>query len=81
MAGKAMDGMCPVAEMHFGAFAYPASEQIVTHVANMHDRTKGAVNPPLVIRVLFSGGIGGVEHQCDSSDSLYAHTAGQRSSP
>ena len=30
----------------------------------------------MVIRVPYAGGIGGVEHHCDSSESYYAHTPG-----
>ena len=31
---------------------------------------------PIVIRVPYGGGIGGVEHHCDSSEAYYAHTPG-----
>jgi pyruvate dehydrogenase E1 component beta subunit len=74
--GMAMNGMRPVVEMQFDAFAYPAFQQIVSHVAKMHNRTKGALKLPMVIRVPYGGGIGGVEHHCDSSEAYYAHTAG-----
>jgi len=74
--GMAINGMRPVIEMQFDAFAYPAFEQIVSHVAKMHNRTKGKLKMPIVIRVPYAGGIGGVEHHCDSSESYYAHTAG-----
>ncbi|MBT2515746.1 alpha-ketoacid dehydrogenase subunit beta [Arthrobacter sp. ISL-30] len=74
--GMAMNGMRPVIEMQFDAFAYPAFEQIISHVAKMHNRTRGRVKLPIVIRVPYGGGIGGVEHHCDSSESYYAHTAG-----
>src|SRR5687767_4781141 len=74
--GMAINGMRPVIEMQFDAFAYPAFEQIASHVAKMHNRTKGALKLPMVIRVPYAGGIGGVEHHCDSSESYYAHTAG-----
>ncbi len=30
----------------------------------------------MVIRIPFAGGIGGVEHHCDSSEGYYAHTPG-----
>ena len=36
------------------------------------------VRLPMVIRVPFGGGIGGVEHHCDSSEAYYAHTPGLR---
>ncbi|MDQ4501662.1 alpha-ketoacid dehydrogenase subunit beta [Sinomonas sp. ASV322] len=74
--GMAMNGMRPVVEMQFDAFAYPAFEQIASHVAKMHNRTRGRVTLPMVIRVPYSGGIGGVEHHCDSSEAYYAHTPG-----
>ena len=74
--GLAMNGMRPVVEMQFDAFAYPAFEQIVSHVAKLRNRTRGAVSVPIVIRVPYAGGIGGVEHHCDSSESYYAHTPG-----
>lgn len=74
--GMAMNGMRPVVEMQFDAFAYPAFEQVVSHAAKLGNRTRGAVRVPMVIRVPFGGGIGGVEHHCDSSEAYYAHTAG-----
>lgn len=74
--GMAMNGMRPVVEMQFDAFAYPAFEQIVSHVAKMRNRTRGKVTLPMVIRVPYAGGIGGVEHHCDSSEAYYAHTPG-----
>jgi pyruvate dehydrogenase E1 component beta subunit len=74
--GLAMNGMRPVVEMQFDAFAYPAFEQIVSHVAKMRNRTRGRVGLPMVIRVPYAGGIGGVEHHSDSSESYYAHTPG-----
>ncbi len=74
--GMAMNGMRPVVEMQFDAFAYPAFEQVVSHVAKMRNRTKGKVGLPIVIRIPYAGGIGGVEHHCDSSESYYVHTPG-----
>ncbi|GAB6856834.1 alpha-ketoacid dehydrogenase subunit beta [Microbacterium xylanilyticum] len=74
--GMAMNGMRPVVEMQFDAFALPAFEQIVSHVAKMGNRTRGAVRLPMVIRIPTGGGIGGVEHHCDSSEAYYAHTPG-----
>jgi 2-oxoisovalerate dehydrogenase E1 component beta subunit len=74
--GMAMAGFRPVVEMQFDAFGYPAFEQVVSHVAKMHNRTKGSIQLPLVIRVPYAGGIGGVEHHCDSSEGYYAHTPG-----
>lgn len=74
--GMAMNGLRPVVEMQFDAFAYPAFEQVVSHVAKMGNRTRGSVRLPMVIRIPYAGGIGGVEHHCDSSEAYYVHTPG-----
>jgi pyruvate dehydrogenase E1 component beta subunit len=42
----------------------------------MGNRTRGAVRLPMVIRIPYAGGIGGVEHHCDSSEAYYVHTPG-----
>jgi pyruvate/2-oxoglutarate/acetoin dehydrogenase E1 component len=67
--GMAMAGYRPVVELQFDAFGYPAFEQIASHVAKMRNRTRGALPLPLVIRVPYGGGIGGVEHHSDSSEA------------
>src|SRR5246127_4240462 len=76
--GMAMNGLVPVVEMQFDAFAYPAFEQVTSHLAKLRNRTRGRVSLPVVIRVPFGGGIGGVEHHCDSSEAYYTHTPGLR---
>lgn len=74
--GMAMYGLRPVVEMQFDAFAYPAFEQLVSHVAKMRNRTRGALPMPITIRIPYGGGIGGVEHHSDSSEGYYMHTPG-----
>ncbi|MFB7515576.1 alpha-ketoacid dehydrogenase subunit beta [Streptomyces sp. NPDC056144] len=74
--GMAMYGLRPVVEMQFDAFAYPAFEQLISHVAKMRNRTRGAMPMPMVIRVPYGGGIGGVEHHSDSSEAYYMATPG-----
>ena len=74
--GMAMYGLRPVVEMQFDAFAYPALEQLISHVARMRNRTRGKVTLPLTIRIPYGGGIGGVEHHSDSSEAYYLHTPG-----
>jgi 2-oxoisovalerate dehydrogenase E1 component beta subunit len=76
--GMAMNGLRPVVEMQFDAFAYPAFEQITSHLAKLRNRTRGRVELPIVIRIPYGGGIGGVEHHCDSSEAYYTHTPGLR---
>jgi 2-oxoisovalerate dehydrogenase E1 component subunit beta len=73
-----MNGLRPVIEMQFDAFAYSAFEQITSHLAKLRNRTRGRIGLPVVIRIPYGGGIGGVEHHCDSSEAYYAHTAGLR---
>ncbi|WP_030153092.1 alpha-ketoacid dehydrogenase subunit beta [Streptomyces sp. NRRL S-244] len=74
--GMAMYGLRPVVEMQFDAFAYPAFEQLISHVAKMRNRTRGAMPLPITIRVPYGGGIGGVEHHSDSSEAYYVATPG-----
>ena len=74
--GMAMNGMRPVVELQFDAFSYPAFEQITSHLAKMRNRTKGRVQLPVVIRIPYAGGIGGVEHHSDSSEAYWTHTPG-----
>src|ERR1700759_1839809 len=76
--GMAMNGLVPVVEMQFDAFAYPAFEQVTSHLAKLRNRTRGKLALPVVIRVPFGGGIGGVEHHSDSSEAYYTHTPGLR---
>ncbi|KUJ64870.1 2-oxoisovalerate dehydrogenase [Streptomyces albus subsp. albus] len=74
--GMAMYGLRPVVEMQFDAFAYPAFEQLISHVSRMRNRTRGAMPMPITIRVPYGGGIGGVEHHSDSSEAYYLATPG-----
>ncbi|MGX7680740.1 alpha-ketoacid dehydrogenase subunit beta [Jatrophihabitans sp. DSM 45814] len=76
--GMAMNGLRPIVEMQFDAFAYPAFEQITSHLAKMANRTRGLIELPVVVRIPYGGGIGGVEHHCDSSEVYYTHTPGLR---
>jgi pyruvate dehydrogenase E1 component beta subunit len=62
--------------MQFDAFAYPSFEQLVSHVAKMRNRTRGAMPMPLTVRIPYGGGIGGVEHHSDSSEAYYMATPG-----
>jgi 2-oxoisovalerate dehydrogenase E1 component subunit beta len=74
--GMAMYGFRPVVEMQFDAFSYPAFEQIASHLAKMRNRTRGALPLPVVVRVPYGGGIGGVEHHSDSSEGYFVSTPG-----
>jgi 2-oxoisovalerate dehydrogenase E1 component beta subunit len=76
--GLAYAGFRPVCEIQFDGFIYPAFDQIVSQVARMHPRTRGAVRMPITIRVPFAGGIGAAEHHSDSPEALFVHTSGLR---
>jgi 2-oxoisovalerate dehydrogenase E1 component beta subunit len=76
--GMAMNGLRPVVEMQFDAFAYSAFEQITSHLAKLSNRTRGRIHLPIVVRIPYGGGIGGVEHHSDSSETYYTHTPGLR---
>jgi 2-oxoisovalerate dehydrogenase E1 component beta subunit len=74
--GLAMRGYRPVCEIQFDGFVYPAFDQIVSQLAKMHYRSRGAVKLPVTIRIPFGGGIGAVEHHSESPEAYFAHTAG-----
>jgi 2-oxoisovalerate dehydrogenase E1 component beta subunit len=74
--GLAIRGYRPVCEIQFDGFIYPAYDQIVSQLAKIHARSKGAVKMPITIRVPFGGGIGAVEHHSESPEAYFAHTAG-----
>jgi 2-oxoisovalerate dehydrogenase E1 component beta subunit len=74
--GLALRGYRPVCEIQFDGFVYPAYDQIVSQLAKMHARSKGAVRLPVVVRIPFGGGIGAVEHHSESPEAYFAHTAG-----
>ncbi|PRZ33565.1 pyruvate dehydrogenase E1 component beta subunit [Antricoccus suffuscus] len=74
--GLAIRGYRPVCEIQFDGFVFPAYDQIVTQVAKMHQRTRGKVKMPIVIRIPYGGGIGAVEHHSESPEAYFAHTPG-----
>jgi len=76
--GLAFRGYRPVCEIQFDGFVYPAFDQIVSQLARMHARTRGAVRLPLTIRIPVGGGIGSAEHHSDSPEALFVHTPGLR---
>ncbi len=76
--GLAMRGYRPALEIQFDGFVYPAFNQIVSQLAKLHARTRGAVRIPVVIRLPVGGGIGAVEHHSESNEAYFAHTAGLR---
>lgn len=76
--GMMYRGYRPVLEIQFDGFVYPAYDQIVSQVAKLHHRSKGAVRMPAVIRIPYGGGIGAVEHHSESPEAQFCLTAGLR---
>ncbi len=74
--GMAAAGLKPVVEMQFSGFAYPAFNQIVSHVARMHNRSRGKFKMPIVIRMPYGGGINALEHHSESLEAVWGHIPG-----
>jgi len=74
--GMAVAGLRPVVELQFCGFVYPAFNQIISHAARMHNRTRGKYKTPMVIRFPYGGGINALEHHSESMEALYAHIPG-----
>ena len=74
--GMALAGLRPIVEIQFDGFTYPAFNQIVSHAARMHNRTKGRFKTPMVIRFPYGGGINALEHHSESPEATYAHIPG-----
>lgn len=74
--GMAAAGLRPVVEIQFSGFVYPAFNQIISHVARYHNRTRGKYKMPMVIRMPYGGGIKALEHHSESMEALFAHIPG-----
>lgn len=74
--GLAVNGMIPIAEIQFLAFAYPAYEQLVSHVSRIRMRSQGRFSAPMVVRAPYGGGIRAPELHCDSPEVIFAHVPG-----
>ncbi|MBB3185904.1 alpha-ketoacid dehydrogenase subunit beta [Microbacter margulisiae] len=74
--GMAVSGLRPIVELQFDGFTYPAFNQIVSHVARIHNRSRGLFKAPMVIRFPYGGGINALEHHSESPEALYAHIPG-----
>ncbi|TKG90433.1 alpha-ketoacid dehydrogenase subunit beta [Puteibacter caeruleilacunae] len=74
--GMAIAGYRPVVEIQFSGFAYPALDQIISHMARMRNRTRGKFTSPVVVRMPYGGGINALEMHSESMEAFYAHTPG-----
>ena len=76
--GMSVYGLRSVPEIQFLDFIYPAFDQIVSEAAKMRYRSGGEFTVPMVIRSPSGGGIRGGHYHSQSSEALFAHTAGLR---
>jgi len=74
--GMAAAGLKPVIEMQFSGFAWPAFNQIVSHIARYRNRTRSEFPMGIVIRMPYGGGIRALEHHSESMEAIWAHVPG-----
>ncbi len=74
--GMALNGLKPVVEIQFEGFLFPALDQLASHAARYHTRTRGQWSVPLVVRCPWGGGIHAPEHHSDSPEALLTHMPG-----
>jgi 2-oxoisovalerate dehydrogenase E1 component beta subunit len=74
--GMALYGLCPVPEIQFADFIYPAYDQIVSELAKLRYRSGGEYPSKLVIRTPVGGGIRGGHYHSQSPEALFIHVPG-----
>jgi len=74
--GMAIAGLRPVIEMQFSGFMYPAFNQLISHIARMHNRSRGRYPMPIVMRMPYGGGINALEHHSESFEATFGHIPG-----
>lgn len=74
--GMAVAGLRPVVEIQFSGFAFPAFDQLASHVSRIRNRTRGALSAPMVVRMPYGGGIRAPEHHSESLEALFSHIPG-----
>ena len=74
--GMAIVWLKPVVEIQFSGFAFPAFNQIASHVSRIRNRTRGALSASLVIRMPYGGGIRAPEHHSESLEAFFGHIPG-----
>jgi pyruvate dehydrogenase E1 component beta subunit len=74
--GMAIAGLLPIVEIQFMGFAYPAYDQIISHVARIRNRSRHRFTAPMVIRLPYGAGIGAAEHHSESTEAIFTHIPG-----
>lgn len=75
--GMAINGLRPIVELQFQGFAYPAFQQLFSHVARFRNRTRGRFTCPMVVRMPVNlWGLKGLEHHSEAIEAMFAHVPG-----
>lgn len=74
--GLAAHGLRPVPEIQFQGFLYPGFDQLVTHIARLRTRTRGAMDGRMVVRMPYGGGPTTPENHSDSMEAFFVHQPG-----
>jgi len=76
--GMAMRGSRVVPEIQFMGFFYPAFGQFMYTLVKMYERSGGALEVPMTVRMPYSGGIKSSEYHSESTETFLVHTPGCR---
>lgn len=74
--GMAMNGLKPLVEIQFSGFAFPSTQQIFANIARYRNRSRGAFNTGMVIRMPSYGGARALEHHAESLEAMFSHVPG-----
>jgi 2-oxoisovalerate dehydrogenase E1 component beta subunit len=74
--GAAMAGYCPVVEIQFADFIFPAMSQIVSEAAKLRYRSNNGFGCCLTIRVPYGGGVHGALYHSQSPEAMFAQVPG-----
>jgi 2-oxoisovalerate dehydrogenase E1 component len=74
--GMSFTGLKPVAEVQFADYIWTGMNQLVNELANIHYRSNGEWNCPVVIRMPYGGYIQGGPYHSQSIEAFLSHCPG-----
>jgi 2-oxoisovalerate dehydrogenase E1 component beta subunit len=74
--GMGAYGRCPVPEIQFADYIYPALDQLVSEAARLRYRSAGEFIAPMTIRSPYGGGIFGGQTHSQSPEGIFTHVSG-----
>ena len=74
--GMALNGFRPICEIQFAGLIFPAFNQIVNEATQIHYRSCGEWNVPLVLRAPYGGGMGSGLYHSQSVEAFFTHSPG-----